>query len=273
MSTNASISGVKSENESEDDFKRQGSFRKLLSVNTNGDSQLSTAVRMIDRPNTSQSSKEHVAYIQEYHILAEYNEMRNRDLRGIYVIPSAQNSFVWFGVQFIREGVYQGGVFRFTITLPPSFPDGKCPMVNFQTNVFHPMINYETGELNMSWGFPEWKRDNRIWQLVQYVTKIFTKLDTKMTPVNEEASLLLGTNFERFKEEVKKSVKDSLSKVYDPPTTDDIHYITFSPYDSELHDSVKQEIYKPKDDSENKVTGFSWVQPGSLQPFSKSDAR
>ncbi|OXU17506.1 hypothetical protein TSAR_014537 [Trichomalopsis sarcophagae] len=226
---------VKSEGDSEDDLKRQGSFRKLLPVNSNGDSQLSTAVKMIDRPNTSQN--------------------------------------IWFGVQFIRQGIYQGGVFRFTITLPQNFPDGKCPNVVFQTKVFHPLINYTTGELNTAWGFPEWKRSNRIWQLVQYISKIFTKLDTKMISVNDEALLLLETDFENFKEQAKKCVKDSLSVVYDPPATDDPHYITFSPYDSELHDPVKQEIYKPKDDNENKPTGYSWVQPGSLQPFSKPEAR
>ncbi|XP_011505864.1 PREDICTED: protein crossbronx homolog [Ceratosolen solmsi marchali] len=273
MSTNTSISGVKSEVDSEDDLKRQGSFRKLLQVNTNGESQLSTAIKMIDRPNASQNSKEYLVYLQEYNILAEYNMLRSQDLRGIYVIPSAQNSFIWFGVQFIRQGMYQGGVFRFTISLPQNFPDGKCPNVIFQTKVFHPLINYITGELNTIWGFPEWKRNNRIWQLVQYITKIFTKLDSKMISVNEEASLLLETNFENFKEQAKKCVKDSLSVVYDPPTTDDPHYITFSPYDNELHDPVKQEIYKSKEDTENKPTGYSWVQPGSLQPFSKPEAR
>lgn len=56
----------------------------------------------------------------------------------------------------------------------------------------------------------------------------------------------LETDLASFKEQAKKCVKDSLSVVYDPPTTDDPHYITFSPYDNELHDPVKQEIYKPK---------------------------
>ncbi|XP_058800067.1 AKT-interacting protein homolog A-like isoform X2 [Phymastichus coffea] len=272
MSGNVSISGIKSEGESEDNLKRQGSFRKLLPANTNGDSQLGTAAKMIDRPNSSQNSKEYAAYFQEYNILAEYM-LRDQDLKGIYVIPSAQNSFLWFGVQFIRQGIYQGGVFRFTITLPQNFPDGKCPDVVFQTKVFHPLINYETGELYTFWGFPEWKRNIRIWKLVQFITRIFIKLDTKMTPVNEEALLLLETNFESYKEQVKKCVKDSLSVVYDRPTVDDPHYITFSPYNSEIHDPIKQEIYNLKNDSENKPTGYSWVQPGSLTPFSKSEAR
>ncbi|KAL7304057.1 hypothetical protein TKK_0003521 [Trichogramma kaykai] len=273
MSTNASISGIKSEMDSEDNLRRQGSYRKLVPINSNGDSQLGSAVKIIDRTNSSQSSKEYAVYLQEYNILAEYNMLRNQDLRGIYVIPSAQNSFLWFGVQFIRQGLYQGGVFRFTITLPSNFPDGKCPNVFFQTKVFHPLINYATGELNTAWGFHDWKRSNRIWQLVQYITIIFMKLDTKMVPFNEEASSLFENNVEGFKERVKKCVKDSLSVVYDPPVTDDPHYISFSPYDRELHDPVKREIFKTKEENEHKPTGYSWVQPGSLQPFSKPEAR
>lgn len=60
----------------------------------------------------------------------------------------------------------------------------------FETQVFHPLINPENGELCTLWGFPEWRRNNRIWQLIQYITKIFIKLDTKMTPINQEASSL-----------------------------------------------------------------------------------
>ncbi|KAJ8687978.1 hypothetical protein QAD02_023773 [Eretmocerus hayati] len=274
MSTNASISGVnKGEGDSEDDLKRQGSFRKLLSANNNGESQFSTPVKMIDRPNSSQNSKEYALYLQEYNILAEYNLLRSQDLRGIYVIPSAQNPFLWFGVQFIRHGLYQGGVFRFTILLPQNFPDGRCPTVVFQSKVFHPLISDSSGELDTTWGFPEWKRNNRIWQLVQFITRIFLEVDVKMIPVNEEASSLLSNKFETFKEQVKMCVKNSLKVVYDAPSTDDPHYITFSPYDHELHDPVKHEIFKPKDNSENKVLGYSWVQPGSLQPFSKPEAR
>lgn len=37
---------------------------------------------------------------------------------------------VWFGVQFVKQGIYQGGVFRFTISLPQNFPDG-CPVTFF----------------------------------------------------------------------------------------------------------------------------------------------
>ncbi|XP_012279302.1 protein crossbronx homolog [Orussus abietinus] len=273
MSLKSTISGFKGESDVESEFRRQGSFRKLLPINTNGDTQLSMSAKMIDRPTITQSNKEYITYLQEYNILSEYHTLSHQDLKGVYVIPSAQNSFLWFGVQFVRQGFFRGGVFRFTVTLPPNFPDGGCPKVVLQSSVFHPLINPETGELNTAWGFPEWRRNNRVWQLIQFITKIFTKVDPKMTTINQEASTLLETNIESFQEKAMQCVKNSQSQMYDPPTVDDAHYITFSPYVNDLHDPIKEEIYKPKEEDSNKTLGISWVQPGSLQPFSKPETR
>ncbi|XP_066598000.1 AKT-interacting protein-like [Prorops nasuta] len=269
------MSGINNESERRNDLKREGSFRKLLpsSKSTNGDPQLSMSIKMIDRPNVSQTSKEYAVFLQEYNILSEYNLLCNQDLKGIYVIPSAQNSFLWFGVQFVRQGVYQGGIFRFTITLPDNFPDGGCPKVIFQTKIFHPLISPETGELFVSHDFPEWKRTNRIWQLIQFITKILIKVDTKMVAINQEAASLLENNFEEFECRANFSAKDSISQIYDPPSIDDPHYIAFSPYIAELHDPLKQLIYEPREEENNRIMGFSWVQPGSLQPFSKPETR
>ncbi|CAL1687257.1 unnamed protein product [Lasius platythorax] len=267
------MSGTKSEDSKNDNLNRQGSFRKLVPGSSNGDSPLSMSVKMIDRPIVSQTNKQHAIFLQEYNIISEYKMLCSQDLKGIYVMPSSLNSFLWFGVQFIRQGIYKGGVFRFTITLPPNFPLGDCPKVVFETQVFHPLINPENGELCTSWGFPEWRRNNRIWQLIQYITKVFIKLDTKMTPINQEASSLQESNLEAFRERVKTCVKTSVNQVFDPPIIDDPHYITFTRYVNEVHDPTKREIYEPKSEDENKLLGLSWVQPGSLQPFSKPEAR
>lgn len=34
----------------------------------------------------------------------------------------------WFGVIFMRQGLYQGGVFRFTLYVPDNYPDCECPV-------------------------------------------------------------------------------------------------------------------------------------------------
>jgi len=53
-------------------------------------------------------------------------------------------------------------------------------------------------------------------------------------------------NFEAFRERVKACVKESVNQVFNPPTMDDPHYITFNPYVNEIHDPIKREIYDPK---------------------------
>jgi hypothetical protein len=40
-------------------------------------------------------------------------------------------------------------------------------------------------------------------------------------------------------------VKDSQEKVYDPAPAD-LHYITFEPYDNEVHGPIKDAIFKIK---------------------------
>lgn len=54
------------------------------------------------------------------------------------------------------------------------------------------------------------------------------------------------SNLEAFRERVKACVKISVNQVFDVPTIDDPHYITFTRYVNEVHDSVKREIYEPK---------------------------
>lgn len=51
--------------------------------------------------------------------------VESEKLNGIYVIPSYENSKIWFGVLFVRSGVFNGAVFRFNVLLPDNFPDDK----------------------------------------------------------------------------------------------------------------------------------------------------
>lgn len=67
--------------------------------------------------------------LQEYKILTEYERLQSEDLSGVYVTPSYENPFLWFGVIFVRVGIYKDGIFRFTITLPSKFPnDNTVPV-------------------------------------------------------------------------------------------------------------------------------------------------
>ncbi len=57
----------------------------------------------------------------------------------------------WHGVIVLRYGFYRRGIFKFVIHIPEAYPY-VAPKVVFLSKVFHPLINYKTGELDL---FPQ----------------------------------------------------------------------------------------------------------------------
>lgn len=79
------------------------------------------------------------------------------------------------------------------------------------------------------------------------------------------------TNKKLYLEKVRECVVSSIDHVYDDPPTEDKHYITFKPYDPDIHDTAKNIMLQPPKSTEGHTQGISWVQPGSFQPFSKEE--
>lgn len=53
----------------------------------------------------------------------------------------------WHGVVFVRHGLYKEGRFKFKCSFR-EFP-AKPPKLTFVSEVYHPMVNEETGELDL----------------------------------------------------------------------------------------------------------------------------
>ena len=53
-------------------------------------------------------------------------------------------------------------------------------------------------------------------------------------------------NQEAFCENVRLCVKTSQERVYDPAPVEDFHYISFEPYDNEVHGPIRDAIFKRK---------------------------
>ncbi|XP_072936778.1 protein crossbronx homolog [Epargyreus clarus] len=220
--------------------------------------------------NSKEMNELYSVFHQEYIIMAEYRMLQTENLQGIYVIPSYENSLLWYGVIFVRSGIYEGGVFRFTLTLPEKFPDDKVPVLTFTSQLYHPAVDANNGALNLNEVFPQWdKKQNRIWQILKYTHWIFHNLNMK-APANIEASLNFKTNKKQFMEKVKECVTSSINRIYDDPPTEDKHYITFKPYDPSIHETAKNIMLKAPTLNENSH-GFSWVHQGSFESFSKEE--
>ncbi|KAK6623469.1 hypothetical protein RUM43_009321 [Polyplax serrata] len=233
---------------------RTDSFRKVLPSKPSAtvDSRLSMSMKMIERPvgneGTNRGNKMFLPYFLEYAIMAEYLMLQKQELTGIYVIPSDVDPLVWFGVIFVRQGLYEGGIFRFQLLFHEDFPDGPCPKVIFESDVFHPAVNIETGELNVSDEFKEWKRNvNHVWQVLQYAGRIFYRIDLK-SPANNVASELFTKDNEKFKKLVKLCVEESQAKINQKPTNEDPNYLHFEPYSESMHESVRQQMQKMQEE-------------------------
>ncbi|XP_034416456.1 AKT-interacting protein isoform X1 [Cyclopterus lumpus] len=213
----------------------------------------------------------------EYSLLAEFTLVIKQKLPGIYVQPSYKSALMWFGVIFIRHGLYQDGVFKFTVYIPDNYPDGECPKLVFDIPVFHPLVDPVSGELDVRRAFTKWRRNhNHIWQVLMYARTIFYKINTT-EPLNPEAAVLYEKDVQLFKSKVVDSVKLCNSHLFDQPKMDDPYAISFSPWNPAVHEEAKERMftYKRRPDDHHKgtqVSGLSWVKPGSMQPFSKDDS-
>ncbi|CAF0892907.1 unnamed protein product [Adineta ricciae] len=215
-------------------------------------------------------------YALDYVLQAEYNLLRKQFIPGIIVIPSGKSNLIWNGVHFISQGPYEGGVFRFSIVIPNTFPDGDCPRVLFLSSMFHPQVDPKTGELDIKRYFPVWKRNgHHLWQVLRYIRRIFQKIETT-NPINIEAAHLYEQDPETFLSKVSESVSQSKDNLYtsDPSISDDPHAILFTPWMAKrkhflLSIQIKERI--ALHEAFDQIHGLSWMKPGVHQILARED--
>lgn len=102
-------------------------------------------------------------------LLTEYWQLGVHCPRGVYIVPSTVTSREWQGVIFVHSGLYNGGIFNFTIFVPDGFPKTR-PLLKFKSRVHHPKVHATNGVLNMLSGFPSWDPSHHhIWHVVDYL--------------------------------------------------------------------------------------------------------
>lgn len=259
----------------ETSFQRKGSIRRVLPSSPQGDSLLNVSARMVSNSKTTNFPKENYSqFFLEYNLMSEFNMVsRFREkYSGVYVIPSAESSLVWFGIIFVRSGIYEGGAFRFLIFFTEQFPVGGAPTVLFESSLFHPAVDEITREFDVKAFFPDWRKDvNHVYQILVILKQILHCVDARsFLPVNKNAAELFSSDKAAYQARVKQDIDSSRQALYEFGNTtnssysSDPHYIRFSEFDPEIHSNVLS-TKEPKAET----VSISWVQPGSLEPFSK----
>ena len=162
------------------------------------------------------------------------------------MVPSSKSTLIWFGVIFVHSGYFAGGVFKFRIHIPPDFPNNSAaPKLVFDPPIFHPLVNPNTGELDLTKVYQTWRphvskkiksfdkkfcyiififfnscsgikiwifkpifQKDRLWHLIPWMRKVFLKIDFEgVEPSNPEAAHLFTDDQEGFKTKVDICVK------------------------------------------------------------------
>lgn len=145
--------------------------------------------------------------------------------------------------------------------------------ITFQSKLIHPLVNPETGDLDISDVFAEWKsQECHIWQILKFIQFILLHTiaygNGKVS--DQSAADLIQTNRAAFLAKVKEYVQLSEQQLYDAPPTKDSHYITFEPFQQNVHGSVLEDMKKKGDLSISPpVSGLSWVNDNNFQKSTK----
>lgn len=218
-------------------------------VNSNSSSSVSSS-----QPNSIDPNSPHY---RDYLLLMEFKHLSEKiSGGGIYAMPSFDSLYIWHCAIFIRQGMYRGAVFRFSLTIPSTYPNAP-PDVRFFTPVYHPLVGLD-GSFDISHEFPDWtSRRHFLFVVLAYVKKVFYQLDLSLTrpSLNPEAHNLYVNNRPEFLSKVEECVSKSTENAYNNPEGSSIR---FSPYTKEM-DSMRDSIIKGKDKNDSL---FSWVSKG-----------
>lgn len=179
---------------------------------------------------------------REMQLVLEYRSLRAFAPSGVYTIPTIQDIYKWYGLVFIRGGEYQGAIFKFCLDIPTDYPS-SCPKVYFLSHVFHPLVCPDSGQLNLSPGFPCWRpRKDFIFLVLSYLKTVFHCKDywKDIKHIqNQNASLLFENDEDQFLREVRTCVMASLDDLQDSADDFPIRLKGFNSFHKKVLDEVR----------------------------------
>ncbi|RHZ76134.1 hypothetical protein Glove_203g49 [Diversispora epigaea] len=176
-------------------------------------------------------------------LMIEFTNLRNPKHcpSGVYVMPSADNFYTWYGVLFVHKGYYK---------------NERIPAVQFILDLinnevpFHPLIDQETGNFSLSQQFKDWAPHKYyIFHILHYLKKSFKKgvldnLSKKHCP-NEKAFTTYKENPKQFENMAKQCSKLSISETVLYDNQNDLNPIQFSKLSDDKIGELKAFISLP----------------------------
>eukprot|EP00768_Dysnectes_brevis_P005145 gnl/Dysnectes_brevis/370_a412_9487.p1 GENE.gnl/Dysnectes_brevis/370_a412_9487~~gnl/Dysnectes_brevis/370_a412_9487.p1 ORF type:complete len:157 (-),score=40.51 gnl/Dysnectes_brevis/370_a412_9487:33-503(-) len=149
-------------------------------------------------------------------ISRDLRTFRNESPEGAYGGPVGSDMMHW-SVSFEgpEDTPYCEGVFPLDIKFPPNYPISP-PKVVFTKPVFHPNVNYETGQicvdiLTSGGDDGSWRPDNTVCHIVVAIANLMRAVSPH-SPLNPEAGDLYTSDIDAYNERVEEEVEEHCSE-------------------------------------------------------------
>lgn len=108
-------------------------------------------------------------------IIADYEDLRPHLAGGLLVLPDTVDLHLWHGAVIVHSGRYADGIFRFVVCIHPSYPavDAR-PLVVLLDRPYHPLVDPDTGLLQLDVEYPTWRAADRLPLVVEFVRNVLT---------------------------------------------------------------------------------------------------
>lgn len=189
----------------------------------------------------------------------EFKLLRKFHLSGVIVLPHLSDIRIWDGTIFVRQGLYKGGIFKFRMTFPEDYP-ASAPKVYFTTTIYHPLINYKTGDLDLMYYFKKWEWGKHYAiNCLKFIKNIFYLNDYYCveTSYNPEAGYSYKKNYSEFRSRWIESVTESVREKFTNEEDSSLKFSEFTDFHSKLLKNLKE---RPEKSENEKVEGFkNWL--------------
>jgi len=177
-------------------------------------------------PPPSQIQAEREQALRDYKVTIEYKHLKQHAPSGVYVIPALDSLRLFYGVIFLRRGLYHNAIFKFQIHLPKEYNNQNTyPSIVFTSHVYNPHIHPETGELDLMTAYPHWDPHRHyLVTVLTYLKKIFylkAPFADGTVKANLSAAQLARSDPKAYRKNIESCVRESQRSVYvnDPGCT------------------------------------------------------
>jgi len=185
------------------------------------------------------------AHLKDFRLAIEYKYLMRNAPGGVFIMPDFDDIRQFYGVIFVRRGLYRNGIFRFKMTLPKSYNSVNAqPIITFTPPIFNPLIDSETGvlDLRLDDSFKDWNPEKHfLVSALTFLKKIFYMKSFDNYPMvpDERARVLLMADKAEYLKLVEACVQESLMRADETDSKNTIIFTEPRP----AHENLKRQIY------------------------------